>query len=80
MVTMEEIISFHRKRADGLRPQASRYWHEDAANLLEGSCLCNVGVQECPVHPGHLMTKEEKIQFRKDWDKKVVEPSWLERM
>lgn len=34
-------------------------------------CLCNVGVQECPIHPGHLMTQEEKIASRKSWDARV---------
>lgn len=36
-------------------------------------CLCNVGVQECSVHPGRLWTQEEKIAFRKKWDERVVE-------
>lgn len=34
-------------------------------------CVCNVGAQECPVHPGRVRTKEEKIAFRKNWDAKV---------
>jgi hypothetical protein len=34
-------------------------------------CRCDVGCQECPVHPGRLKTKEECIAFRKAWDAKV---------
>lgn len=34
-------------------------------------CLCNIGVQECPTHPGRLNTKEQNIAFRKDWDSRV---------
>ena len=34
-------------------------------------CLCNIGCQECPEHPGNLMTQEEKIAFRKRWDERV---------
>lgn len=37
----------------------------------EGECRCGVGVQECPVHPGRLLTQEEKIAFRKGWDERV---------
>ena len=36
-----------------------------------GACVCNVGVQECPIHPGRLRSKEEKIAFRKAWDARV---------
>lgn len=41
---------------------------------LEGTsdCVCDVGVQECPVHPGRLWDQERKIAFRKAWDEKVV--------
>lgn len=35
------------------------------------NCLCNVGAQECPIHPGRLRTKQQKIEFRKEWDKRV---------
>lgn len=35
-------------------------------------CVCNVGVQECPVHPERLWDQERKIAFRKTWDEKVV--------
>lgn len=38
---------------------------------LPDGCLCNVGVQECPLHPDRLFTKEQKIAFRKWWDEKV---------
>lgn len=34
-------------------------------------CLCNVGAQECPVHPGHTASKEEKIATRLRWDARV---------
>lgn len=37
------------------------------------TCLCNIGAQECPVHPGNTWTQEEKIAFRKKWDQRVVE-------
>lgn len=39
--------------------------------LYEFACVCNVGVQECPAHPDRLKTKEEKIEFRKQWDRRV---------
>lgn len=46
---------------------------EALADFIDGwNCVCNVGVQECPRHPGRLMTQEEKIQYRKQWDEKVV--------
>lgn len=35
-------------------------------------CVCNVGAQECPVHPGNTWDQERKIAFRKAWDEKVV--------
>ena len=47
-----------------------------AAALAKGRvcvCVCNVGVQECPEHPGRLRIKEEKIAFRKEWDARVRE-------
>ena len=31
-------------------------------------CVCNIGVQECPIHPGRLRTEDEKIKFEQDWD------------
>ena len=34
-------------------------------------CVCNVGVQHCLAHPGRLLTQEEKIAFRKEWDERV---------
>ncbi len=42
-----------------------------AAIRAEDACVCNVGVQECPVHPGRLMDQEEKVAFRKAWDARV---------
>lgn len=36
-------------------------------------CLCNVGVQECPTHPGRLLSKDERIAFRKAWDDRAAE-------
>lgn len=35
-------------------------------------CLCNVGAQECPVHPGNTWDQERKVAFRKEWDARVV--------
>lgn len=64
------------------RPAAERLYPDIwAAELTEAlrqefglpdhACLCNVGVQECPVHPEHLWDKEKKIAFRKQWDERV---------
>ena len=39
--------------------------------VTEAICLCNAGVQECPAHPGRLLTQEEKIAFRKEWDSRT---------
>lgn len=36
-------------------------------------CVCNVGVQECPIHPGRLLTTLERILNEKDWDRRVKE-------
>lgn len=36
-------------------------------------CVCNVGVQECPEHPGRLWTQEQKIAHRKAFDAKVTD-------
>ena len=36
-------------------------------------CICNVGASACPRHPHHLKTKEQKIQFRRDWDARTIE-------
>lgn len=46
----------------------------DRLTALEGTsdCVCDVGVQECPVHPGRLWDQERKVAFRKDWDARVV--------
>ena len=59
----------------------AKWWLARAADLLAtldaydadvvGECLCRVGVQECPVHPGRLLAKEQKIAFRKEWDARV---------
>lgn len=35
------------------------------------ACVCNVGAQPCPEHPGHTKTQDEKIAFRKAWDARV---------
>jgi hypothetical protein len=34
-------------------------------------CVCNVGCQECGLHPGRVLTKEQSIAFRKKWDAEV---------
>ena len=39
----------------------------------EAGCLCNIGAQECPLHPGRTRDKEERIAFRKWWDRQVEE-------
>jgi hypothetical protein len=46
--------------------RAGRGWNPDGFGAED--CVCNVGVQECPRHPGRLRTQEEKIAFRKAWD------------
>lgn len=38
----------------------------------DADCVCNVGAQECPVHPGNTWDQERKVAFRKDWDARVV--------
>ena len=38
------------------------YWDE------AGPCVCNVGVQECPVHPGRLLDAYGRMDFEKAWD------------
>lgn len=43
----------------------TRFW------IRKRRCLCNIGAQACPRHPKHLLTKEQKIQARKDWDERV---------
>lgn len=58
--------------------EARLFNHHDIAERLVtllGLCKCNVGVQTCPAHPGkvRLKTKEEKITFRKEWDRSTVE-------
>lgn len=52
--------------------------HHQLADMLDREdeqkrCLCNIGAQECPVHPDHLMSKEAKIQSRKDWDARCTD-------
>ena len=41
--------------------------------VLGVPCNCNIGVQECPIHPGRLRTKEERIFFGKDFDRRYAE-------
>lgn len=41
------------------------------AGWLNVKCVCRVGAQECPIHPGNTRTKEEKIAFRKAFDAEV---------
>lgn len=43
------------------------------------SCVCDVGVQECQLHPGQLRTRDEQRAFAKAWDARVV-PSNPEQM
>ena len=40
--------------------------------VLGVECVCNVGVQECPIHPGRLRTQDERVQFRIDFDERVA--------
>jgi hypothetical protein len=42
-----------------------RILDEEASRAI---CVCHVGAQECPVHPGNVRDKEQKIEFRKAWD------------
>jgi hypothetical protein len=49
-------------------PEYVGCWEVQRAMTEAIDCVCNVGVQECPVHPGRLKTQEEKIEFRKKWD------------
>ena len=51
---------------DGHCPNADQH-----ADFREPVCVCNIGVQECSLHPGRLRTKEQKIEFRKMWDAEV---------
>lgn len=51
------------------------WWSDDDPGDF---CVCDIGVQACPWHPDHLLTKEQKIQFRKDWDARV-ERGWKEQ-
>lgn len=37
----------------------------------EGECVCTIGAQPCPVHPGNTKTQDGKIAFRKQWDARV---------
>ena len=39
--------------------------------MLVDACVCSIGVQECPTHPGRLWSQEKKIAFRKQWDARV---------
>lgn len=59
------------ERVDGGWPPEASF--PLSAGVMLRDCLCNVGVQECPVHPGRLRTKDEKIAFRKAWDAAVDE-------
>lgn len=42
------------------------------ANPNKG-CVCNVGVQECPVHPDRLWSEEKRKQFGIDFNARVME-------
>lgn len=52
-----------------------RYALDRAHAVLDAieRCVCNVGVLACPEHPGRMVlrSKEEKIEFRKQWDRRV---------
>jgi hypothetical protein len=66
----------------GLRYLASESggWDEECTlndvlkmTALVDACVCNIGVQECTVHPGRLFTTLERILFEKEWDRRVRE-------
>jgi hypothetical protein len=46
-------------------------WLGEPEGVAELQCVCNVGVQQCPAHPGRLKTQDERIAFRKAWDAAV---------
>lgn len=55
-------------------PRGPLYACKDVTGFLHVwpvGCLCDIGVQDCVVHPGRLRSKEQKIAFRKDWDARV---------
>lgn len=41
--------------------------------VLGVQCVCNIGVQNCPIHPGRLRSQIERIRFRIAFDKRVAE-------
>lgn len=53
----------HTKVGDGI-------WcdYDPIAEPKEDACLCNVGVQECPMHPGRLLDAYGRMDFEKAWD------------
>lgn len=59
------VVQFPHGSVGGLR--------DDVKHVLRkyGACECNIGVQQCPVHPGRLLDQEQKIAFRKAWDARV---------
>lgn len=40
--------------------------------VLGVKCLCNEGVQACPIHPGRLRSMVERIRFRIAFDERVA--------
>lgn len=42
-----------------------------AMTALVDACVCNVGVQDCPAHPGRLFTIDQRFEFERAWDRKV---------
>lgn len=42
-----------------------------ALTAIVDACVHNIGVQECPVHPGRLFSTLDRILFEKRWDARV---------
>lgn len=40
--------------------------------ILGSECVCNIGVRECPIHPGRLRSMIERIRFRVAFDERVA--------
>ena len=39
-----------------------------AMTALVDNCVCNIGCQACPVHPGNLFTLDQRFDFERRWD------------
>jgi hypothetical protein len=46
--------------------------------MSKQTCVCNIGVQECSMHPGRLRTPEQKRVFSQEWDR--VAEAYFARM